>query len=153
MTEEIHNGMPYIDSRDVIARIEELEGEYTDVDEALKEAVSALDEDPENEELVSQEELCRTNMSEWEDEYLEELTALRALSEEAEGYVDDWKHGAALIRDTYFTEYARELAEDIGAINGNMDWPLRHIDWESAAEELKQDYTTVSFGSVDYYVR
>jgi hypothetical protein len=145
--------MKYIDSRDVIARLEELESEYMDVDEALKEAVSALDEDPENEELRDQEEHCRTNVSEWEDEYLEELTALRALSEEAEGYVEDWRHGATLIREDEFVNYARELAEDLGAIDPKANWPLSHIDWKSAAKELKHDYTTVDFGGVDYYVR
>lgn len=152
MTKEIHNGMEYINSRDVIARIDELEGEYVDVNDALKEAVSNLEEDPENEELRSQEELYRTNISEWEEEYLEELTALQALAEEASGS-PDWIHGETLIREDEFVNYARELAEDIRAINGKMYWPLNHIDWESAADELKSDYMTVDFDGVEYLIR
>lgn len=31
-----------------------------------------------------------------------ELTALEALAADAEGYCDDWKYGASLIRDSYF---------------------------------------------------
>lgn len=82
-----------------------------------------------------------------------ELKALEALQEEAEGYSDDWKYGATLIRDSYFTEYAQELAEDIGAIDRNAKWPLQHIDWEAAADELKQDYTSVEFDGTTYWVR
>ena len=122
---EINNGMDIIDSRDVIARIEELEDE--------KEMF-----DGDN----------------WEEtEEGEELAALLSLQEEAEGYSDDWKYGSTLIRESYFTEYAQELAEDIGAVDRNASWPNNCIDWEYAAKELQQDYTMVSFDGVDYWVR
>src|SRR5690349_10800114 len=61
-----------------------------------------------------------------------------------EGIVD-WEYGATLIRDDYFTEYAQELAEDIGAVDPNASWPLSYIDWGAAANALKQDYMDVSF--------
>ena len=82
-----------------------------------------------------------------------ELAALKSLEEDAEGYCPDWRHGASLIRDTYFEEYARQLAEDIGAIDRNATWPACHIDWEAAAEALQQDYTSVEFDGVTYWVR
>ena len=44
----------------------------------------------------------------------EELKALTDLAADAEGYSDDWKDGATLIRDSYFTEYAEELCKDVG---------------------------------------
>ncbi len=83
----------------------------------------------------------------------EELDALRALAEEAEGYAEDWNYGVTLIRESYFTEYAQDLAEDIGAIDPNASWPMNHIDWEAAADALKEDYTQVDLDGIAYYVR
>ncbi len=127
----IDNTDDMIDSRDVIARIEELESER--------------DADPEN----------RTP-EEWAEHYPDdaaELAALKAFAEEAEGYAPDWRYGATLIRDSYFTEYAEQLADDIGAIDRNARWPLSCIDWDKAASELQQDYTGVEFDGVTYWVR
>lgn len=116
-----------IDSRDIIKRLEELEGN--------------------REDLLADGE----SLDEWED--LEEYEALKSLDEEASGYSSDWRYGEALIADDYFTQYAEELAEDIGAIYRNAAWPLSHINWEDAAEELKQDYTSVDFGGNEYWIR
>lgn len=121
-TKEISNTDDIIDSRDVIARIEELE------------------------EFLQSEGLMNTDA-------LEELTALKALAEEASGYAADWQHGEALIRDSYFKEYAQQLADDIGAINSDATWPNNCIDWEKAARELQQDYTAVDFDGVTYWIR
>ncbi len=49
----------------------------------------------------------------------EELDTLLALQEDAEGYAEDWQHGVTLIRDSYFRDYAIELADDISAIPNN----------------------------------
>jgi antirestriction protein len=61
--------------------------------------------------------------------------------------------GEYLISDHYFVHHAVELAEDLGRVDRNGLWPHNHIDWEAAAEDLKQDYTRISIGSEDYYVR
>jgi hypothetical protein len=82
-----------------------------------------------------------------------DLAALLALAEEAEGYAEGWQYGEALIRDSHFEDYARELADDIGAISGDEAWPLTCIDWEAAAEALQQDYTSVDFDGVTYWIR
>jgi len=65
----------------------------------------------------------------------------------------DWKYGETLIRNSYFQEYAQELAEDIGAVGRNAQWPNAYIDWEEAADALKQDYISVNFGDVEYWIR
>jgi hypothetical protein len=84
----------------------------------------------------------------------EELRTLKEFRDEVSPYCSDWEHGATLIRDSYFTEYAEELAEDIGAINPKVaGWPLNCIDWEKAARELKMDYTSGEFDGVTYWVR
>lgn len=58
-----------------------------------------------------------------------------------------------LILESEFEDYARELADDIGAVDKNAGWPTRCIDWEQAAAELAQDYTTVTYQGNDYYNR
>lgn len=142
MADSINNTQDIIDSRDVIARIEELEEEKTDLEQARDEAV---DEDIEGAE---------TALADWIDENGEELKSLKALADGAEGYSGDWRHGATLIRDSHFESYARELAEDLhGDKMRAAEWPFSCIDWEKAASDLQQDYTCVDFDGVDYWVR
>jgi len=82
------------------------------------------------------------------------LTALEQLNVEGRENSEDWEYGAAvLIRDSYFTEYAQELADDIGAIPDGVQWPMSHIDWESAAHELKIDYTPLEVCGVTFWTR
>ena len=88
-----------------------------------------------------------------DDDEKAELKALKELAEEASGYAEDWIHGEALIRDTYFKTYAQELAYDIGAIDRNATWPTSYIDWDQATRELQMDYTSVSFDGEDYWIR
>jgi len=121
----VYEGADIIDSRDVIERIEELESLEAD----------ATDDEPMLEEDA------------------EELKRLRALAEDLEGYCSDWRHGETLIADAYFATYAEELASDIGAIDRNARWPLNHIDWNAAADELKQDYTSAEYGQTTYWAR
>jgi len=149
---EINNGQDFIDSRDVINRIDFLQYEVDDLDEALKEALAMLDEAPEDEERREKEDRTRAEMQAWEEEWGDELTALKILQKEARGYCD-WENGETLIRDSYFADYAEELARDIGAITSGDKWPVTHIDWDAAAEELKQDYTSVDFDGEEYWIR
>ena len=128
-TEEITNTEDVIDSRNIIERIDYLEGE----------GVIPLDQIPQDSE-VEDEELAR------------ELQVLKALAEEAEDYAPDWEYGATLIRETYFEEYAQELVEDIGDLPKEMPSYIV-IDWEATARNLMVDYTQVDFDGVAYLVR
>lgn len=59
-----------------------------------------------------------------------------------------------MIRDDKFEKYAEEFANDIGAVDSrDNQWPTSHIDWEAAADDLKQDYQEVEFGSYTYLIR
>jgi hypothetical protein len=46
-------------------------------------------------------------------------------------------------------EFAEDMAENIGAINKDVQWPNNCIDWEQAARYLMQDYFEVD----GYYFR
>jgi hypothetical protein len=57
-----------------------------------------------------------------------------------------------MIAESYFKEYAQELADDLGLIDAAV-WPLTCIDWEHAAKELRYDYTGVTYDGTDYLIR
>lgn len=124
MRREISNSDDVIDSRDVIERIEELHAIATDDDA-----------DPSD----------RTHAN-------NELAVLQALQDEAEPYAPDWTYGATLIRDSYFVEYVQELVSDIGGLPRDLpDYIV--IDWKATARNIRQDYFSVDFGGVTYWVR
>ena len=79
--------------------------------------------------------------------------SIQELADECEAATGDFGHGAILINDAYFTEYARELAHDVGAITDNRGWPYTCIDWQRAARELQMDYTPVEYDGVTFWVR
>ena len=122
MSNQIDNTQDIIDSRDIIARIEELEGI----------------EEPNAEEA-------------------QELAILLKVQEQAEDY-SDWKYGEALIRESYFTDYIKELIDDCYELPKEFNsgaWPWRHmtLDYEAAADEAKDDYTWIDFDGVTYLIR
>jgi len=62
-------------------------------------------------------------------------------------------HGVTLIREDCFEEYARELADELGLIPDDVQWPFTCIDWERAADELRQDYSEVTFDGDEWLYR
>lgn len=131
---DVSNTANVIDSRDVIARIEELEALRAENIETMENGTA----DDEIEDFTRED--------------AEELKALTALADEGEG-VGDWSYGATLVRDDYFEDYARQVAEDLGMITSDYQWPASHIDWEAAADSLRMDYTSVEFEGVTFWVR
>jgi hypothetical protein len=154
MSHSISNFDDVIDSRDVIARIEELEEMKQSLVDAITELHEERNEDSDEEavEALKEIEIFERDLEAWdESEEGEELKILKALAEEGEGS-PDWEYGEVLIRDSYFKEYAQELAEDCDMIPSGIRWPCTCIDWEQAAEELQQDYFRIDFGGVDYWI-
>lgn len=76
-----------------------------------------------------------------------ELADLIAFREECEGYAGD------SFRDGVFFVADRELAEDIGAIDPKAGWPNSHIDWDAAADALKDDYTSADLRGHTFWYR
>lgn len=168
---DINSPGDIFDSRDVIERFEELQAEHDLLQEAIDEAAEAFDvakcevEDAERGEgsmvdAVAAEvamgiaeanlKEAETAMETWTD--YEEFAALKSFVDEASGY-GDWDHGETFIADSHFEDYAQELAEDIGAVKRNAEWPYTCIDWKAAAEELKADYTSYEINGSTYWAR
>lgn len=125
VADRVYEGADIIDSRDIMERVAEL----TEL------RAEATDDAP------------------MDDDDLMELAKLESLVDEAANCAGDWPDGAALIAEHHFEEYAQELAEDIGAVPKDLSWPACHIDWTAAAEALKMDYSSVTYGTTEYWVR
>lgn len=142
MRRDLDNSADIIDSRDVIARIEEIETELRDAHEGEGSKADFdvwLSDMADNDQGTLQEAA-------------QELFALRDLVKEAEGYAGDWLHGATLIRHSYFVEYCQDMLSDLGDLPREIPSYVV-IDWEATADNLKVDYTTVDFDGVEYYIR
>lgn len=64
---------------------------------------------------------------------------------------ETWNMGTTFVADHHFADYAQEMAESIGAIPVDARWPATHIDWDAAADDLKQDYTEIYLGDTPYW--
>lgn len=186
MTKEITNSDNIIDSRDVIARIEELvagrpiEWEETDTgmigrhDGLSQEVVIHQHDDPPGSFLLEFDgeinaedgtQVVYLTLEEAQgdaeslsciffnsEEEKEELASLEALASEGEDATSDWKHGATLIVDHYFQNYAEEFVKDIGDMPSKIPSYIV-VDWAATAENIQQDYTAVDFDGETYWVR
>lgn len=85
------------------------------------------------------------------DDETEELEHLLKIEEECENY-SDWEYGKTLIRESYWEEHVKELVTDCGHISKDFPWWIE-IDWTETANNVAQDYTTVDFDGIDYYIR
>lgn len=155
MTTEIDWDAQTIDSRDIIARIEELEQERETLVEAVTQAENALHDYEENNPIVAESEDetpaleqeiedAESALAEWEQENKDELRDLKAFAEEVDGYCEDWRHGVTLVAESYFVEYCREMLQDCGDLPKDIPCYLV-IDWEATADNIRADYTEFTF--------
>lgn len=94
-------------------------------------------------------------------EYLDTLdpsdpdyTAVAEFAQEFEDNASDYHYGEVAIRDSYFTEYARELCTDVGYLPSDLPEFIRNnIDWEGVASRIQADYTNIEFDGVTYWTR
>ena len=109
-----------------------------------------------NDVIDSKDILARIDELEEDDELedweKDELMRLTVLDQDGRGlFSDSWEDGVGLIRDSYFEEYARQYAEDTGAISNDTRWPANCIDWNYATEQLKADFACLEFDGVEYW--
>lgn len=147
-----------IDSREIIARIDELTSERAELDDTLTAAIgeeyNTLAEigTDEREAMIDAIVNARDTLADWDTDNADELRNLESLAYEADGS-GDWKYGETLIRDSYFEDYARQIADDVCDMTSAKQWPFTCIDWAEAARELQQDYTSVDFDGKTYWIR
>lgn len=83
-------------------------------------------------------------------ELLREVNTLKQLGNIFSGESAEWLDGVVLIRDSYFTEYAKQLASKSKDLTS---WPLPYINWEEATSALLKDYENIDFDGVTYWVK
>jgi chromosome segregation ATPase len=142
----------YIQPSDVESEAEEYENDIENKQEEIdeKEAeIADLDEDEDGyeDDLATLGSELATLYDELEDikEEAKDIIELRDMC-------NDYARGETLINEDIFTDYARQSAEDVDGINLDQ-WPYNCIDWDEAAEVLKQDYTTITWCGQEFYVR
>lgn len=164
--------MKTLDTRDLYKRKCELEELLDTLNEAIekqeeaKKALAAFDPDnpnvaPDDELWYEQREQLEEALSDAEndvesakidfgDEEREELEELEVIENEVSGFM----HGETMVREDDFEDYARELAEDMhGRAIRDASWPFTCINWTEAADELRMDYSEVSYQGDTYLVR
>jgi hypothetical protein len=156
--------MDILNMDDLTARFAELRDERAGLVEAVEEAQGALNDLPDDADSDDRDEAenefayARKLVAEFDENDGDELEKLTQLLDELRGYggdhqfEGDWYPGS-LIAESDFEDYARELAEDIGAIPDDAQWPCTCIDWEKAARELQTDYSSVTYDGTDYLYR
>lgn len=79
-------------------------------------------------------------------EAVEEAEGLQSVLDEAY-----WNVFALFVREDYFYGgFAEDLARQLGPVVG---WPYDCIDWDKAAQALRQDYRSVNILGDHYLVR
>ncbi len=124
-----------LDSRELVERRDSLleEKGVADLDEANTEVLDAVGK--------------LNGFTEEQQNELDELEAV--ISEIGEDNAED---GVTLIPESEFVEYAEELLKDCGELPRDIPHYIV-IDWEATADNIKQDYSTLSFERVTYLYR
>lgn len=148
-----------IDTRDLYKRqqgLQDLKDAVGSAEEALQELTdNAPDEDDleEVEKYGSEKLRLEEELSDAQDAFgPDEQTELEELND-LESEISEWRHGETMIPESDFEDYARQFAEDIGAIPDDTKWPCTCIDWVRAARELAMDYNSVTWQGTEYLVR
>lgn len=153
-----------IDSRDIIARYEDLNDEYQFLMDELEDANETLDDYRKNPDdldstLKSLEEFvedAQNALDEFNSSFdKDEMDTLKEIIDECD-HSNEFQHGCGLIREDYFVEYITDLIHDCYDFPEELEsgqWPWNHasIDYESAANEAKSDYNTVEINGTTYY--
>jgi predicted nuclease with TOPRIM domain len=138
-----------MDTRDLIEERDTLKQNILD---------SFLEEFPHYEDMTDTFEDIRFEEEElenWKDLWYTELEVIEAINE-LEDEIDngEWEYGVHLIEEDDFEEYCEEFVKDCGFINRDTPQLIQNnIDWSGIAEDMKQDYSEVSFRGNNYLFR
>ncbi len=118
------SGEDYIDSRDLQAWLDDLEGRKPDPDDA--------------------DEVAESDWTE------NDATTLKAL-QDIVGDIDT-RGGATLVNESEWVNYARQTADDFGMVD--EAGPLaKYVDWDKWADDLRGDYSVIEIAGTTFYYR
>ena len=136
----------YIDTRYLAERREALKQEILD---------SFLENFPHYEEMTESFEDIRFEEEEiesWKEYFEDELKEIEEIDDVENELGSEFEYGVSLVDVDDWEEYVKELLEDIGYIP--KDFPSWiEIDWESTSNNVKVDYTEVTYQGNSYLGR
>jgi hypothetical protein len=77
---------------------------------------------------------------------------LNTFCDELRDCCSDFNYGASIIHEDYFTDYTQELVTDCGYISSDFPGWIE-IDWEATANNVKNDYSEVTYNGNTYFIR
>lgn len=138
--------MGILDTRNLAERREELKQEILD---------SFLENFPHYEEMTeSFEDILfeEEEIQSWKEDFEDELKEIEEIDNIENELGSEFDYGVTLIPEDDFTNYTKELLEDVGYIpNDFPSWI--EIDWEATAHNVSQDYIEVEYQGNSYYGR
>lgn len=135
-----------LDTRDLSEKRDELKQEIVDAFNENFEGVATIDSYEDLEDFEGQ-----GNVSEFLEDFESEIQEINEI-DLIENDLSEFNHGETLIHEDYWVDYCQELCEDVGYIS--KDFPSWiEIDWESTAQNISADYTTVRYQGEDFYAR
>ncbi len=167
ITEEIDWNEEIINSKDIIARHEELTSESENlqfnIDDLLDEIREIKGGNISTHDLYRLEKLnelletAKEELINFDSEHKEELINLEEAIEGGENS-PDWIRGESLISEDYFEDYIRDKINETYEMPAEFEsgkWPWCHMmmDWESAAEDAKGDYNEIEISGNTFYIR
>ena len=136
----------YIDTRNLAERREALKQEILD---------SFLENFPHYEEMTESFEDIRFEEEEiesWKEYFEEELKEIEEIDNVENELGSEFEYGVTLVDVDDWEEYVEELLEDTGYIP--KDFPSWiEIDWKATANNVRQDYTEVTYQGNSYLGR
>ena len=138
--------MNTLDTRNLAERREALKQEILD---------SFLENFPHYEEMTESFEDIRFEEEEiesWKEYFEDELKEIEEIDDVENELGSEFEYGVSLVDVDDWEEYVKELLEDIGYIP--KDFPSWiEIDWESTSNNVKVDYTEVTYQGNSYLGR
>ena len=88
-------------------------------------------------------------------EYENEVAELETLLELADEIGDSTlRYGETMIRESYMTDYLRELVYDIGDLPRDLPSYIEsNIDWDGVCDDLMMDYSECEINGITFYFR
>ena len=127
--------------------------------EALKQEIldSFLENFPHYEEMTESFEDIRFEEEEiesWKEYFEDELKEVEEIDDIENELGSEFEYGVTLVDVDDFTDYCEELVSDIGDLPKDLpSYIANNIDWEGVAEDMKYDYTEVTYQGNSYLGR
>ena len=145
--------MRMIDTRDLIDERSELQQTVLDAyNEEFETDFSDFDEINLGEVDYTEEEIDK--LDSFKDLYSDELEQIEQINDlEEEINNGEFDFDTTLIDESDFKEYCEDFVKDCYSLSELPQLIENNIDWEGVAEDMKQDYSEVTFRNTTYLYR